>query len=108
MRNILAILGAAVVTFAVIGYFLDWYKIHPTPDHQVNIDVNASKIVDDVKQESKEITNHLQEKKKDGTPQQEAPSTPNANPMPSGPGAVVVRPSNAPSTTPTVSPWDLP
>ena len=46
---------------ASIGYFLDWYKIHPTPDHQVNIDVNAPKIVEDVKQESKEIANHLQE-----------------------------------------------
>jgi hypothetical protein len=99
MRNTLAVLGAAVVTFLVIGYFLNWYKIHPTPDHQVTIDVNAPKIVNDVKKESQEIANHLQDKKEDGTPPA-PPAPPGASPMPSAPNAVTVVPSPVPNPAP--------
>src|SRR5947208_2280392 len=31
MRNLLALLGAAVVAFAVVGWFLGWYQIKTTP-----------------------------------------------------------------------------
>ena len=52
MRNLLAFVGAAVVTFAVVGWYLDWYKVKSEPvsaGHQsVNIDLNRVKIADDV------------------------------------------------------------
>jgi hypothetical protein len=52
MRNILAFVGALVVTFAALGWYLDWYRIKrdPAPSgHQnLNIDLNSEKIVDDV------------------------------------------------------------
>ncbi len=52
MRNLLAFLAAALLTFAGVGWYLDWYRIKSTPapsgHHQLNIDVNRSKILEDV------------------------------------------------------------
>ncbi|HEY1375923.1 MAG TPA: hypothetical protein VGF55_03980 [Gemmataceae bacterium] len=53
MRNLLALLGAALVTFLAIGWYLDWYHITPragaTPGHRsVEIDINSKKIGEDV------------------------------------------------------------
>ena len=53
MRNLLALLGAALVTFLVVGWYLDWYHVSPkagaTPGHRsVEIDINSKKIGDDV------------------------------------------------------------
>jgi len=52
VKNLLALLAAAVLTFAGIGWYLDWYHISSTSGTQghrnVNIDVNSGKIVEDV------------------------------------------------------------
>jgi hypothetical protein len=52
MRNLLALVGGAVVIFAGVGWYLDWYKIKSDPapaGHQnVNIDFNRVKIAEDV------------------------------------------------------------
>jgi hypothetical protein len=101
MRNLLALLGATVVAFAILGYFLDWYNLRTITDgqghrHQV-IDVNPDKAVHDVK-ETKEVVNHLLEKKPGQSGQEPAP-TPENSPAPSTPGAVVVRPT--PDSAPT-------
>src|SRR5581483_5141374 len=52
MRNLLALLGAAVVAFAAVGWYLDWYHVSSTPasagHRNVNIDLNSGKILDDV------------------------------------------------------------
>ncbi len=52
MRNLLALLGAALVTFVVVGWYLDWYKIKTEPDasghREVNIDINGPKIKEDL------------------------------------------------------------
>jgi hypothetical protein len=52
MRNLLAFLAAAILTFAGVGWYLDWYRIKSTPapsgHHQLNIDVNRNKIIEDV------------------------------------------------------------
>jgi hypothetical protein len=52
MRNLLALLGAAVVTFAVVGWFLGWYSVKATPgkDGQthVHIGLNTDKIKTDI------------------------------------------------------------
>jgi hypothetical protein len=51
MKNLFALLGAAVVVFAGLGWYLDWYKVISTPSsngHQnISIDVNEKKIVTD-------------------------------------------------------------
>jgi hypothetical protein len=53
MRNLLALLGAALVAFLGLGWYLDWYhvtpKTSPTAGHRsLEIDVNAKKIGEDV------------------------------------------------------------
>jgi hypothetical protein len=53
MRNLLALLGFALVTFLAVGWYLDWYHITPkataTPGHQgVELDLNRKKIGEDV------------------------------------------------------------
>jgi hypothetical protein len=53
MRNLLALLGFALVTFLVVGWYLDWYHLTPkasaTPGQQSEeITINKKKIADDV------------------------------------------------------------
>lgn len=54
MRNLLALVGAAVLTFAAAGWYLGWYTLQPavggTSGHQsVNIDLDAKKMNADLK-----------------------------------------------------------
>jgi hypothetical protein len=54
MRNLLALVGAAVLTFAAVGWYLGWYTLQPalssTPGHQsVNIDIDGKKLNADLK-----------------------------------------------------------
>jgi hypothetical protein len=60
MRNLLALLGAAVLTFAGAGWYLGWYSFaeapNPSPGHQnVTIDIDAKKIDADVRQGEKKV-----------------------------------------------------
>lgn len=53
MRNLLALIGAAVLTFAGLGWYLGWYKLEPapspTPGHRnFTIDIDPRKIDADV------------------------------------------------------------
>ncbi len=52
MRNLLAFLALAALTFAGLGWYLDWYKIQSTPTsagrHSIQIDINSKKITEDV------------------------------------------------------------
>ena len=52
MRNLLALMGAALVTFAAVGWYLDWYRIRTEPGasghRQVEIDFNGTKIQHDL------------------------------------------------------------
>lgn len=59
MRNILALIGFAVVLFLGLGYYLEWYSISSSSDN-FEIDVNKKKIVDDadaVKRKAGEVVN---------------------------------------------------
>jgi hypothetical protein len=51
MRNLLALVGAVVVGFGVIGWYCNWYSlgISKTPDGnlQVETNVNTKKVADD-------------------------------------------------------------
>jgi hypothetical protein len=53
MRNLLALVGAAVLTFGVAGWYLGWYRLQPTVSgtsgHQsVTVDIDGGKIKSDV------------------------------------------------------------
>jgi hypothetical protein len=54
MRNLLALFALALLAFAGVGWYLDWYHVRSSPaaeGHQsVNIDINGTKIVTDVKE----------------------------------------------------------
>ena len=52
MRNFLALVGAAVVTFAGAGWYLGWYKVSslPAPNgrQSLQVDINGKKIDEDI------------------------------------------------------------
>ncbi len=83
MRSLLTLLGAAVVTFAVVGYFLGWYQIHTTPGpdghRRVDIDINGKKIKQDVQNGEQRILNAVQ-RNASGTPGSTAVALPPAGP----------------------------
>jgi hypothetical protein len=75
MRNLLAFLAAAVLTFLGVGWYLDWYHVKSSPasagHHRVDIDINGEKIVDDVhkgvEKGEKKLQNALEKDKKAST-----------------------------------------
>jgi hypothetical protein len=52
MRNLLAFFAAALLVFAGLGYYLDWYKVDRVPTatghQQLSIDIDGKKISADV------------------------------------------------------------
>jgi hypothetical protein len=72
MRNLLALVGAAALTFVAVGWYLGWYQVHtvstPTGHNEVEIDFNTPKIKADLNK-GKENVQHLLDNSK-----------PNANP----------------------------
>ena len=59
MRNILALIGFAVVLFLGLGYYFEWYSVSSSND-SFEIDVNKKKIVDDadaVKRKAGDVVN---------------------------------------------------
>ena len=63
MRNLLALIGAAVLTFGAVGWYLGWYKVKPAPisapGHQsLKVDINHQKIkadLDEGEQKAKQV-----------------------------------------------------
>jgi hypothetical protein len=59
MRNLLALLAFALLTFAGVGWYLDWYKFRSTasPDghRHLNIDIHSKKIGEDLHKGSETI-----------------------------------------------------
>jgi len=52
MRNLLAMLGAAVVTVLAVGWYLDWFKVHKGEaqdgKQHYSVEVNTPKIGEDL------------------------------------------------------------
>jgi hypothetical protein len=71
MRNLLALLAAAALTFFGLGWYLDWYHIQSTPTdpghRSVTIDVNTKKIGSDLQKGSEKIQNALDSTTKEDT-----------------------------------------
>lgn len=86
MRNLLALVGALVVGFAVVGWYRGWYQlgVSKTTDGNLHVEtnVNTKKVTDDsgaaLKQAGDFVGSHL-EKPKDGQP------TPGTTPGPQDP-----------------------
>jgi hypothetical protein len=133
MRSLLTLVGAAVVTFAVVGYFLGWYKVRTTPGpdghREVTIDVNGPKIKEDLKKSEARLLNAAQGTGTPGVPSMPplpTPGTyasPNPAPPPPGPiqlpmppsvavtppaGTVVIQPVPAGTSAPNGSGLSLP
>jgi hypothetical protein len=77
MRNILALLGAAVVAFLIVGWYLGWYQVSNVPTahgpQSVHVDINPTKISDDVKkgvEKGEQIVDSLRQQPADGKPAQ--------------------------------------
>ena len=64
MRNLLAFFAAAIVAFAWVGWYLDWYKIKADPavagHRNVNIDFDSDKIVSDSQKGMHKVEEKLQ------------------------------------------------
>ncbi len=75
MRNLLAFLAAAALTFLGVGWYLDWYHVKSSPadtgHHRVDIDINRDKIIHDVEQGvqkgEQKLQNALDKEKKPST-----------------------------------------
>ena len=71
MRNILALVGAAVVVFGGLGWYLGWYKVatEPTADghRHINVDLNPKKILEDGQTGAKKVSDLISNETK-GTP----------------------------------------
>jgi hypothetical protein len=82
VRNLLALLGALVVTFAGVGWYLDWYKIQSSTDsaghREVNIDLNTKKINADISKGTEKIEKVIEHKQTTGTDGPAAPPNPQA------------------------------
>jgi len=82
MRNLLAFVGAAVLTFAGTGWYLGWYKLQPAPGltdgHQsVTIDIDGRKVSSDLHKGEQKVEQALEravEQTTARTPQSPAPA----------------------------------
>lgn len=74
MRNLLALIGALVVGFAIVGWYRGWYQLGVTKSTDGNLhvetNVNTKKVKDDssavVKQAGEFVGSHLEKANADG------------------------------------------
>jgi hypothetical protein len=68
MRNLLAFLAAALLTFAALGWYLDWYNVTSTPlsggHREVKINLNTPKIGEDFEKGGQKVRQMLEKTEK--------------------------------------------
>ncbi len=93
MRILLALLAAAVLAFAGIGWYLGWYQIKSDPaasGHQnVNIDFNEAKILADVKK-TRKVVEDMKKSADEATAPDSAATQPPVSPP--APAAIAPKP----------------
>lgn len=108
MKNLLALVGLAIVGVGAAGWYCGWYTVKTAPGQAghrtITVDVNAPEVVSDLKKgaqkvhdvfakEVKEVTNHL------------PPSTlPTSNVLPPGNGPVFPTPDGGTFVLPPLEP----
>lgn len=84
MKNLLALLAAALVTFGVVGWYLDWYRISSTPTENgrrtVTIDLNSAKIGEDIEKGKEKLSKILDKGKDENTTNTETTQNPKSTP----------------------------
>ena len=74
MRNLLALIGAAVVLVVGLGWYLEWYKLGTEPSgdgrQKITVDVNTDQIKNNLKKGGEFVGDllHSDQKKVDGQP----------------------------------------
>lgn len=100
MRNMLAFLAAVTLTFLGAGWYLDWFKVRSTPapagKRSLSIDINTTKIGEDLHRGEQKIQGMLDANQK-GAGENSVPAKPTPSTgIPSKPGkpdATTVPPS---------------
>jgi hypothetical protein len=86
MRNLLAFLAFVVLGFAGVGWYLDWYKIErsaaPEGHRAYNVEVDTSKIREDVHKGSERVQEALDKNlKEDGAKRADSSKTDSDKPV---------------------------
>jgi hypothetical protein len=72
MRNFLAFVGAAVVVFLALGWYLGWYNITPEKtgpgQSRIQVDINKEKINADVKRGAENVQELIEKQKNNDQP----------------------------------------
>jgi hypothetical protein len=81
VKNLLAFLAAAVLTFLGVGWWLNWYQVRTAPGpsgHQaINIDLDGRKIGEDVQKGEKELMDAVEKARREQAAKEAAlPSAP--------------------------------
>jgi hypothetical protein len=83
MRNLLALLAAAVLLVAGVGWYRGWYRVQNSPalagHHAVNIDIDKDKIGKDLHEGEEELQKVLESKLKDSSEKRAEKAPPDAN-----------------------------
>ena len=107
MRNLLALVGLAVVGFAGAGWYLGWYKVGQQTDAQghpqLQIQVNPTQVQSDLKKAEQRVLDAAQKIQGSGNPQQPSTTPSYGAPPPPPPPPPVVIPE-----PPTLPPLPIP
>jgi hypothetical protein len=95
MRNLLALAALALITFAIVGWYLGWYQLQTEPagngHREVTIDINGPKIRQDLNKGKSQLSNVMSSKSSSTPAQPSAGSSArqsSATPPPGPPQAV--------------------
>lgn len=79
MRNLLALLAFALLTFVAVGWYLEWYKVQSTKtqdgNRHLNIDIHSQKIEDDLQKGSNKLHDAWEKRRKNESVPIAAPET---------------------------------
>jgi hypothetical protein len=68
MRNILAFLGALVVTLLLVGWYENWFQVRTTPgtdgNRNISIDIDSTKVTNDIEETERKIETFIEEESK--------------------------------------------
>jgi hypothetical protein len=119
MKNLLALVGLAVVLVAGLGWYLGWYQIGTEPSasghRKINVDVNTNKIKQDIKKGEEKVGEYVSKSNSQGglspiPPPTQLPALP-APPTPAAPTAgLTIRPDGSVNVSlpPLVPPGNTP
>jgi hypothetical protein len=78
MRNLLALVGALVVTVLGVGWYLDWFRVHRAPSEggksNYNVEFNTNKINGDLQKGGEKLQSAIEKKLADK--KEESPPNP--------------------------------